>query len=198
MDSFFDINFDKFYQKYATNLDRRYWTFKIALGLFRQYGGKKILETGCTHLENDWGAGNSTPIFAEYAQQNQVDFVTVDIEKKNIIFARKLCQEWPERTQFVTADSLKTLEEWKEPIDLLYLDSYDTHHTDRAIADASQDHQLKELMLAERCLTDHAVVLLDDNFFANGGKTRKAKEYLMNHGYLLIMDFEQSLWLRRV
>ncbi len=198
MDNFLDINFDKFYQKYNSNLDRRYWTLKTALTLFRQYGGKKIVETGCMNKEDDWGAGQSTMIFAEYAQENNCDFATIDINEKNIIFARGKCQPWPERTQFVCADSLKTLENWKEPIDLLYLDSYDTHHLDVAIAQASQNHQLKEFMLAEHCLSDHAVVLLDDNYFSNGGKTRKTKEYLLSHGYLLIMDYEQSLWLRRV
>jgi hypothetical protein len=60
-----------------------------------------------------------------------------------------------------------------------------------------QEFQLSEFKLAEKHLSEHAVVLLDDNELPGGGKTRLTKEYLITKPeWKLVLDLQQSLWVK--
>lgn len=196
MDSFLDINKDWFSEKYLPLLGRRFWSFKVALNLFKQLGGNHILETGCIRVIDDWAAGMSTLIFAEFASKEGAVFDTIEISPENIEISKKVTAPYEKFVVYHLGDSIKVLKEWSHPIDLLFLDSQDTDPNDEKIARQSQVHQLGELTLAYPNLTQNALVLLDDNYFKNGGKTRLAKEFLQNKGWVNIMDYEASLWLR--
>jgi len=52
------------------------------------------------------------------------------------------------------------------------------------------------LKLAEKNFNDKTVVLLDDNNFLDGGKTKLAKIYLKEHGWRCVLDYQQSLWIK--
>lgn len=41
-----------------------------------------------------------------------------------------------------------------------------------------------------------AVVLLDDNHMPGGGKTRLSKMFLRSKGWLCVLDWQQSLWVK--
>lgn len=196
MDSFLDINKDWFSEKYLPLLGRRFWTFKIALNLFKQLGGNHILETGCVRVVDDWAAGMSTQIFSEYASKEGAIFDSVEISPENIETSKKVTAPYSKFVVYHLGDSLKVLKEWAHPIDLLFLDSLDTDPNDEKVAQISQAHQLKELELAYPNLTRNSLVLLDDNYFQNGGKTRLAKEFLQKNAWVNIMDYEASLWIR--
>ncbi|MBU2051331.1 MAG: hypothetical protein KKH61_20480, partial [Gammaproteobacteria bacterium] len=56
-----------------------------------------------------------------------------------------------------------------------------------------QEHQLKEFKAAEN--HHPPIVLLDDNNFPDGGKTKLTKEYLLGK-YKLVYENQQSLWIR--
>jgi hypothetical protein len=196
MDYFLDINKDWFFKEYAILLGRRYWTFKIALSLFLQFGGQTIVETGCIRKKDDWESGCSTLIFGHFAHKYKKTFKTIDISHENLLVAKEVCSRFKDAIDFVEGDSVKVLKKIKEPIDLLYLDSLDCDPKNNEISLKAQKHQLAEIEAAGLNLTRRAIVLLDDNYFANGGKTKLAKKRLKEEGFVCLMDFEQSLWAR--
>ena len=197
MDEFLDINQDWFAKKYLPLLGRRFWTFKIALNLFVQLSGKNIVETGCLRQKDDWEAGMSTLILADFVAHQGGVFDSIDISQKNIELAKEVLFNLEKYVNFHKGDSLAVLKSWQTPIDFLFLDSLDTDPNNEEIALKAQKHQLDELKLAWPNLTKNAIVLLDDNYFVNGGKTRLAKAFLEKKGCLNIMDYEASLWVRR-
>jgi len=197
MDDFLDINQDWFSKRYLPLLGRRFWSFKIALNLFVQTDGQNILETGCLRKKDDWAAGYSTYVFADFIAHEGGHFDSIDKSEENIGLAKVICAEFKDLVEFHKGDSLAVLKDWSRPIDLLLLDSLDTDPSDKGIAFKAQMHQRKEIELAYPNLTKNAIILLDDNYFENGGKTRLAKEFLELKGWVNIMDFEASLWVRR-
>lgn len=112
-------------------------------------------------------------------------------------------------------------------IDLLYLDSWDYPYGDilnyyggrvdinkaieaannasyeevyslfKGIIDPCQDHCVNEFMAAQQYLHDDTVVLVDDSNFPGRGKGGKLNDWLIENGYELILDFQQSLWIKR-
>ncbi len=113
-------------------------------------------------------------------------------------------------------------------IDLLYLDSYDYPYFEmldrygyktnqKAAIDTlnsiseeeallkhgdligpCQQHCLNELMAALPFCHDDTIILIDDNNFKGGGKSRLAKKWLLESGkYQLLLDNHQTLWIRR-
>lgn len=187
---------------YRNSLGARYHSMKTALNLFFQNKGVTIVETGTTRQENDWGAGMSTFVFLEAikmmrTEEYSPELFTVDISADNIDMCRKICGA-DKAITYVVDDALHFLKESCPPqIDLLYLDSldYPLGGTAHAVKQC-QEHQLKEFKLAENQLAKHAVVLLDDNDFPDGGKTKITKNYLYTNGWTILIDDQQSLWTR--
>ena len=174
----------------------RYWTFKIALNLYAQMGGKIIVETGTTTV-GDLGAGASTVIFGEYLIRYDGVLYTVDIEPEYIKKCKEVTKPYATKIHYEVSDSLLFLKGFKDKIDLLYLDSYD-YPLDGSSPLPCQEHQLDEVKLAYPKMNG-GIVLLDDNmigaFPGSKGKTKLSKEYLLVHGATLIMDYQQSLWI---
>lgn len=198
MNDFFNFE-DWFTTKYKDKSSHRFFTFKSALGLLSQQGGKNIVETGTTRQVDDWGGGMSTVLFGDFAKHYDCRVWTCDIEPEAMDVCQKVTEEFKDYISYQIADSLFFLEHFKENIDLLYLDSmdcpeYDSPGTERL--EKSQKHQLKELILALPKLNKGGVVLLDDNWFSNGGKCKLSKEFLEVNGWTCILDFQQSLWIK--
>lgn len=186
--------FDK---KYAALSDKRFQTFKTALSIYHQTQGKIIVETGTTRFPNDWGAGSSTILFGDYLKHYEGKLTTVDIVAENIATCKLLTKEFEENIEYVVKDSLEYLISYNSSrsIDLLYLDSAD-YPLDGSNPKDCQEHQLNELALAiPQMRQKQKIILLDDNDFPNGGKTRLSKEFLEKQGGLCLIDTQQSLWL---
>ncbi len=194
MNDFLFIN-SWFDQKYRVKSDGRYSTFKTALNLLNQLGGKNIVETGTTRMVDDFGAGYSTVMFADYLTKYGGKIWTVDISQANIDTCKLVTKEFETVVSYHVQDSLAFLANFKEKIDLLYLDSFD-YPLDGTDPTPCQEHQLKEFKLAEHLLTDSSIVLLDDNNFDNGGKTKLTKNYLISKGWTCLLDLQQSLFIR--
>ena len=60
-----------------------------------------------------------------------------------------------------------------------------------------QEHCLKELEAALPNLHKKSIVLIDDNNLAGGGKPRLAREWLLDNGWELLIDYQQTLWIRK-
>lgn len=200
-----------FYQKYRVKSDSRYWTFKVALNLFLQRKGKLIVETGCLRIKDDWGGGCSTLLLGEFCHCYGVKLITVDNNLENLQVAERETKEFENSIAYVHGDSLEFLdklfgdfrlldgvqkESQVESIDLLYLDSFDADPDNIRITYQAQRHQLAEMQLAFPKLSEKAIVLLDDNHLKWGGKCLLTKEFLLDNNFTLIMDFQQSLWVR--
>ena len=59
-----------------------------------------------------------------------------------------------------------------------------------------QQHCLSEITAVWPLLHDQSIVLIDDNQFPGGGKSRLAKEYLTEKGWHLVLDYQQTLWIK--
>lgn len=187
---FFDNWFEK---EFKDGLGERYNTSKTALNLFLQNRGKTIVETGTMRKLDLLGDGGSTLLFGKFCKMYGEHLYTVDLSPEAIKAAKRLTKEFKENITYVTSDSVEFLHHFKGEIDLLYLDSLDCPV--EGDATEAQEHQLKELSAAFGKLSNRAVILLDDNNFLNGGKTRLAKERLLRNRFTLLIDSQQSVWI---
>lgn len=185
-----------FDEAFEEKSDRRYVTFRIALNLLSQQKGHNIVETGTTRQVDDYGAGYSTYIFANFVEMYGGKITTIDIDPKNMEVCKEITKEFADKINYVVSDSLFALTKIEEPIDLLYLDSLDTPIPDNEDARLAQEHNLKEFKLVEHLLHKDSIVLIDDNDFVNGGKARLTKKYLAEKGWRLLINFQQSLWIK--
>lgn len=117
-----------FEKKYAGRSAFRFHTFKTALNLIHQFGGKLMLETGCVRLFDDYGAGYSTVMLGDYAKTYDAKLITVDLTRRNVEMCKTLTKDYEEQITYVVSDSvqyLKGFDSSQAKIDFLYLDSYD-------------------------------------------------------------------------
>lgn len=183
-----------YFGQYEHYLQGRYPTMRMALNVLHQKEDEPlIVETGCMRGFQDWGAGMSTYLFAEFVSKFGGYFHTVDVDPKNIAIAEYACQGLPLMTH--TEDSLKFLSTYAGGIDLLYLDSLDMGNT-AEMAKLASEHQLKEIELAWSKLNQTAVILLDDTNFVGFGKAGKSRAFLKGKGCVEIYNYQQSLWLK--
>ena len=191
--------FDK---KYTPKSGGRYITFKTALNLFLQRGLKNVVETGTTRFPDDWGAGMSTLLFADFIKKEVPGgkLWTVDLNSNNLNACREITKDFPDIIEYVHADSIEYLKHFKKPTDFLYLDSMDYPLTkEEGMPEDCQIHQMNEYYAAKNKLTEKAIVLLDDNqVVLNGelvvGKTRITKEVMLEDKWELLIDYQQTLF----
>lgn len=183
--------FDEAFEKKS---DRRYVTFRIALNLLAQQEGHRIVETGTTRQVDDYGAGYSTVIFGSFVKKYGGHITTIDIDEKNMGVCRQVTEEFRDQINYVVEDSLTALPKLDGMIDLIYLDSLDTPITGDATE--AQEHNLKEFKIIEKKLHNKSIILIDDNDFENGGKARLTKKYLAERGWRVIINFQQSIWIK--
>lgn len=169
------------------NFAKRRNTLRKTLQLLEERGARNLVETGTARggLHNSKGDGASTVVFGLWASQFGAHLHSVDIDPKGIEESRNAVEEMG-LTDFVTlatSDSVQFLERYKQPVDFLYLDSYDFHKTDIAIQTASQVHHLREIKAIVDQLHDNSVVLIDDCRRPNGGKGKLAIEFLTTQGW---------------
>lgn len=223
----FIYNNSWFDNKYAVLSARRHPTFKAALNMFLQNGGTTIVETGCCRLPDDWGAGMSTVLLGDVCRNSFARMHTVDLSPINMQTCKNLTNEYANNITYHIQDSVTFLEAFTDKIDLLYLDSFDypygellnayggrtnieeaivklksmsdedivSKHLD--IIKDSQMHCLNELLAAIPKLSEGAPILIDDCDLPGGGKGRIAKDWLLDNGYMCVLDMYQSLWVKR-
>ncbi len=181
-------------EKYASKLDARFITFKTALNIFLQRNGKLILETGCLRLPDDYGAGQSTLIFADFCSRYKKKLISVDNDAEHLNTAKEVVKPFSNSVEFFLEDSLTFFRNYQgEKIDLLYLDSLDANPNSEEETKKAQIHQLRESQLAFPHLSNKAIVLLDDNQLPYGGKTYLSKRFFLSKGFTLLIDSQQVL-----
>jgi len=193
------MNFNEWFLKYYNNLGfgGRDQTMKKALELFIEKKGQIIVETGTIHP--DWGAGQSTLVFADFCKTFNHHLFTIDIDHQTLEDAKTTTQPYRQFVTYVENDSVSLLKGFNQKIDLLYLDSMDCDEYDSPESlelIKSQIHQEREIKMAYDKLSDNAIVLLDDANFYNGGKCRLSRQFLKEKGWKEIIKEKQSLWIR--
>lgn len=200
-----DSHLNWFYDKYyAAGSNSRYFTFQVALNLLtqRKQNSYLIVETGCQRQKDDLGAGMSTSIFAEWGSMHNGYVISVDNYLPHLEICLSCVEEWKDNVSMVLSDSVEFLGNCDKSIDLLYLDSLDYPISENAdnlgMIQAAQSHCLNEFMAIENKLQENTIVLIDDNQLPRGGKPKLLKQYLAQRGWVLLLDFQQSLWVRQL
>jgi len=143
----------------AVYTHRSYYTMKRALQLLLERNPNKtrftFLETGCARKNGL----QSTLLWDKFVTYYGGKVVSIDKDKDAIMEASKLISL---NTCFLHMDSLEALAQLYEPIDFLYLDSYDTDFTNPQIGDKSAKHHLDEFIRVKRCLHQNSIILLND------------------------------------
>ena len=208
-----------FYQAYYGHNIQRYWGFKVALNLLLQRNGTNIVETGTVRQKDDWGAGYSTVMFADYCQHYDAHITTVDVDGGAMAICKEVTEPYKAHVDYVVDDSLNFLKNYDKPIDLLYLDSLDfpigqmwidyggPEGVDKApraeledryrkLVVPCQQHNLNELKLAYPNLHKDSIVLIDDYDLPLGGKARLTNEELSNRGWTCLIAHSSVLWIQ--
>ena len=179
------------------NFGKRQKTFKRAIGLLDERNARCLIETGVARygLRNSKSDGASTAVFGLWAKANQCSLYSVDISPESIAGARVAVDELnlSDQVKLVTGDSVQFLENFSEPVDFLYLDSYDYDKRDESVQIASQTHHLNEFRAIEEQLGPDSVVLLDDCDLPGGGKGKAVIEYMIRKGWQIDTSAYQVL-----
>lgn len=203
----------------------RFHTFQRAFELFRQSGGRVVVELGTirsfTHgglascntddrsawtpdepKNWDWGAGCFSRMAAESLADLEPAIVTVDTAISHLERCRLVTAPFAALFTYTVADSREFLRQYSGSIDLLYLDTGDI-----TPIDPTAELQLAEArILVERELVPPGGVLLIDDVqhpapracgdLSGLGKAKHSLPFLLAHGFRVDMREFQYLLVR--
>lgn len=189
------------FMPFKYNFKRRKITFVKTLKLLKERNAKIIIETGTSRkgLKGTRGDGAFTIVFGKWAKENGAKLHSVDISKASCEGSKTEVSKQG-LDDIVTVhhdDSLEFLKNFNDPIDLLYLDSYDYSRTDKDIQLKSQEHHLKEFKIIENKLHDNTIVLIDDCGLPGGGKGKTVIEYMTSKNWKILINAYQVLLVRK-
>lgn len=163
----------------ALAFPQRAKTMVRAMELAKERGVKNIVETGCIR---GWaGDGQSTLILAMLAIRLSGFFRTFDISDVHVGHA----MQWigislTDRVSWNVLDSVSGLSLLREPVQFVYLDSYDY---DASNPRPCQLHALAEVGAIYGKLSDKAIIVMDDANLQGGGKVAMAVDFLKGRGW---------------
>lgn len=131
-----------------------YYTMKEALKQLVIHNDKEyftFVETGCSA----WGT-KSTLLWDKFVNYYDGKVLSVDLNINNV---RKTNKMTTNKTTVTHSDSLKYLPTLNEPIDFLYLDSFDVDFLNPR---PSATHHLKEFNCVKHLLHKDSIILIDD------------------------------------
>ena len=181
-----------FLKKFDNKKNIRFQSFKFALELSFKRKLKNMVETGTSRgkikffflKKFNWKDGMSTLMFAEYAKFIKGKLSTCDISENNIRNAKAFTSHLSNYINFYIDDSVNFLNNFKEKIDFLYLDSFDGHDPIKA-----SEHQLKEAEAAIDKLHLNSLVLLDDK----SAKTNLSIDFFKKNGFKTINETKNQI-----
>ncbi|WP_024771233.1 class I SAM-dependent methyltransferase [Aquimarina macrocephali] len=189
------------FMPYKYNFRRRRITFSKTLQLLNERNAKILVETGTSRngLKATKTDGGATIVFGKWAKENNAKLHSVDISKDSVQGAQEavLEESLQDSTTVYLGDSLDFLKNFNESIDFLYLDSYDYSKTDIDVQKKSQEHHLKEFILAEDKLHDTSIVLIDDCRLPGGGKGKTVVEYMLKKDWEILINAYQILLVKK-
>lgn len=181
--------YDRFFAK---RLNHRAATFRVLVDKART--GANIVETGCLRDLGNWaGDGQSTAVLAWLAARMKGRLWTIDLSQEATCAAAKAVGAG---ATIYTGDSVALLSKFHEPIDILYLDSFDLDANDPL---PSATHHLFEFVSARPNLRTGSIVCVDDTW-KDGmgrllGKGMLLHRYFESIGMKPIAEGYQSVWM---
>lgn len=182
------------------NFGKRRNTFRMTLQLLARIDAKIMVETGTSRqgLRAAKGDGAATIVFGKWAKEHGAMLHSVDINEQSVQESQRAVeiQGLNKHVTVYLSDSLAFLKEFKDPVDFLYLDSYD-YSKDPEVQIKSQIHHLEEFKAIEHRLHQKSVVLIDDCRLPNGGKGKLAVSYMTQSNWKILMNAYQILLVRK-
>lgn len=179
------------------NFGKRRDTLKKVLEMMELRQARVLLETGIARdgLRRTKGDGASTILFGQWAKLHNAKLYSVDIDAQAVAVANREIKQMglDEHVFTQVSDSIEYLSRFTQPVDLLYLDSYDYDKRDQVIQKASQEHHLKEFKAIENQLGDQTVVLIDDCNLPGGGKGKSVIVHMLANGWEVVMQDYQVI-----
>lgn len=177
-----EVHVEQYLEKRLHSGDKRYWTMLAALKLCEAREVKVMIETGTARNgdKNFVGDGGSTIIFGNWAYDHQVPFYSVDISPVSVWHAKEATKAYADFVEVVCGDSIEFLQNFDQPIDFLYLDSYDFELWNPK---PSQEHHLKEIIAAYPKLHAQSIIMIDDCELPYGGKGTLVIDFLKQEGW---------------
>ena len=185
-----------FLQEFDNPENVRFDMFKKVFDLCLNRNHKIIVETGTSRgkikffffKKYNWKDGMSPIMFANFAKFINGHLHTCDISKKNINNSKKFTKNYSKFISYYVDDSILFLNKFNEIIDLLYLDSFDSHNPIMA-----SEHQLNEAKIAINKIHDNSLILLDDK----GSKTNSSIDFLIKKGLKIIYETKYQVLLSK-
>jgi len=175
-------------------------TFLKTMELMEHINAKVIIETGTSRegLKGAKSNGAATIVFGKWAKEHGAVLHSVDINSESIAnsSAEVERQGLQDTVTLHHSDSLDFLKDFAQPVDMLYLDSYDYSSHDVEIQRKSQEHHLEEFKRIADQLHENTIVLIDDCDLPNGGKGKLVIAYMLEHGWKIVMESYQVLLVR--
>lgn len=172
--------------------------FKKILNLLAEIDSPSIVEVGCIRQVDDIGAGNSTELFAWFVSKYGGRLRSCDISKKNVQLANSVVSKYSGDIHVIQMDGMQFLKTYKNQINFLYLDSYDS--TPKYFEVAAQ-HHLDLFKVVENKLQAGCYIMIDDVYDAETfiGKGAKLIPYLLSKSdqYECLLRGYQFLFLRK-
>lgn len=184
-----------FDRNYLPRLGIRAPTFRAVMREAVSRGLTVIVETGCTRDKDNWeGDGQSTVMWSKYSKYSKGMFTTIDISKEAIELAKEV--SGGQADYYICGDSVKELTIAKDPIDLLYLDSFDV---DMENVKPAAMHCMFEFCAARPRLHPGSIVFIDDTpvgaDYSISGKGAYVAEYFKHLGIAPFTWGYQMAWI---
>tara|TARA_B110000114_G_C14981259_1_gene352581 strand:+ start:140 stop:874 length:735 start_codon:yes stop_codon:yes gene_type:complete len=143
-----------------TDNDRKYFythicyhTMKKSLELLLKNNNNNIIvETGCSTHQGT----KSTTLWDKFVNSYGGNVYSVDLDDRAVTLANSVTSD---KTLVTCSDSVEYLKTFTQPIDLLYLDSYDVDFSNPL---PSANHHLNEFNAVKHLLHKGSIVLIDD------------------------------------
>ena len=158
----------------------------------------------------------STAEIAGKCRDNNIHFITVDMDPENTSAASATLLEVSDSFEAINAQGEVFLKNYHGRVDFLYLDAFDIDHGMHS--EARKQRYMEHLgsdinnedcykmhldcaIEAVRLLKLGGVIVFDDAWRQNdgwGGKGYSAMPYLLDHGFEIIEETGNTIWLERI
>jgi len=188
--------FKTFFEKYRPLSSYRFPTFKLVLThLLNNFKNPKILETGCIRFFEDYGAGYSSHIFADFLHNYGGTLTTVDNDEKKLGWAEKQLKPLNEKNNisYVVSDGLEFCQKTEETYNLCYIDTHDSDLNEVGLAIAQKNLESQVNAIKDK-ITENGIIVVNDADMARQGKSYSAQVYMLKNGFQCIYLDQQSVW----
>ncbi len=191
--------FKTYFEKYRPLSSYRFPTFKLAFThLLNNFKTPHILETGCIRFFDDYGAGYSSQIFADFVHNYGGTLTTVDDDEEKLAFAKTQLKNLDEnKISYVLSDALQFCQQTQGTYDLCYIDTHDSDLNEVGLAIAQKNLESQVNAIKDK-ITGNGIIMMNDADMSRQGKSYSAQTYMLKNGFECIYLDQQSVWKKKL